>query len=441
MARWFQTGLAVLALSLASGTGRADTSDHRCLNLETASALPSIEGQDGVFYRVLADLRMRHPMEDAVMQQLAALSATLADGGTTLIYVTVPTKSQAMPQFLPPLAADYAFDVVTAQLVYGDIVDRLAAHGVLAPDILAALLAAEPGAPPFFQADFHWTSDGARLAAAAIAEVIKAQPFYDDLNRSEYRTTAQVPTAAFSTMRRTLQALCIDELPRVEALGHMTEVEAGTADGASDIFAGGEGGTQIALVGTSFSDSPLGNFAGFLSEYTGLDVVNYAVTGGNQFGAMTSYLTSRDFAENPPRFLIWENPIYNNLAQYGPDPFAELVAAVQRTCWVDLPATLSGPNTLTADLGGLVIGQDAVVLADLGENGARQAVFTLNTVSGITRTATMQRSDRMLASGRFFKPLGSIWHDDLATLAVTFDRPVTDASSLSLCLISKRDDT
>lgn len=68
------------------------------------------------------------------------------------------------------------------------------------------------------------------------------------------------------------------------------------------------------LVGTSFSDSPLGNFAGFLSEYTGLDVVNHAVTGGNQFGGMTSCPTSRDFAENRPRFLIWQNPISNTLA-------------------------------------------------------------------------------------------------------------------------------
>ncbi len=432
--------IATLNLGVLSGTSAmAEPSAYRCSGLDTQSALPSIEGLNGVFYRVLADLRMRHPMEDAVMDQMAALSEALAAKGTTLIYVTVPTKSQAMPQFLPPAADDYAFDSATATLVYQDIVGRLSARGVLAPDILTALSAAEPDKPPFFQADFHWTSEGARLAAQAIGAVMKAQPFYDDLTVTEYTTTDLAPTAAFSTMRRTLQAFCIDELPRVEATSHLTEATSASVDGAGDIFAGGDDQVQIVLVGTSFSDSPLGNFAGYLSEFSGLDVVNYAVTGGNQFGAMTSYLTSRDFADNPPRFLIWENPIYSNLAQFGPDPLDELLAAAGQTCSVPIAAIRAGDSSLTADLRGVTIGQNDVILADLGTDGPREALFTVTTTSGITRTALMQRSDRMLASGRFFKPVGSIWHPDLASLTVTFDRPVLDSSTLTLCLSSRKD--
>lgn len=424
---------ALILAALCGQTAMAQSSAYGCGGLDTATALPSVEGLDGVFFRVLADLRMRHPMEDAVMQQMGALSEALAAGGTTLIYVTVPTKSQAMPQFLPPIAADYAFDSATATLVYSDIVTRLAAHGVLAPDILAALTAAPADQPPFFQADFHWTSDGARLAAMAISDVIKAQPVYANLIQSEYKTTELAPTSAFSTMRRTLQAFCVDELPRVTATGHLTEITSAPSEGAADIFAGGSEVTQIVLVGTSFSDSPLGNFAGYLSEYSGLDVVNYAVTGGNQFGAITSYLTSRDFMENPPRFLIWENPIYSNLAQFGPDPLEELVAAAGQTCARPLTVTQAGPNSLTADLTGLTIGRNDVILADLGTSGPREALFTVTTATGITRTAQVQRSDRMQASGRFFKPLGDIWHADLTSLTVTFDRPVNDASTLILC--------
>lgn len=432
-------GPAMILAALWGATAVAEPSAYKCSSLDLAAAVPSIEGRDGVFYRVLADLRMRHPMEDAVMAQMAELSKALAAGGTTLIYVMVPTKSQAMPQFLPPLAADYTFDSATATLVYTDIVDRLSAHGVLAPDILAALSSAPADTPPFFQADFHWTSDGARLAAEAIGAVIKAQPFYADLPLSEYKTTDLAPTAAFSTMRRTLQAFCIDELPRVEAVAHLTEITSTPVEGAGDIFAGGDEAVQIVLVGTSFSDSPLGNFAGYLSEFSGLDVVNYAVTGGNQFGAMTSYLTSRDFLANPPRFLIWENPIYSNLAQFGPDPMDELVAAAGQTCSVPLTVTQSDANSLTVDLTGQLIKQHDIILADLGTDGPREALFKLTTVSGITRTAVMQRSDRMLASGRFFKPFGSIWHPDPKTLTVTFDRPVSDTSTLTLCHASRKD--
>ena len=431
---------AVLLFGLSGAmSARAESSAYGCSGLDTVSGLPSVEGKDGVFYRVLADLRMRHPMEDAVMVQMAALSDALAARGTTLIYVTVPTKSQAMPQFLPQAAADYAFDKATAKLVYGDIVQRLGHHGVLAPDILSAFSQAAPDKPPFFQTDFHWTSEGARLAAEAIGAVIQAQPVYADLVVGEYKTTELAPTAAFSTMRRTLQAFCTDELPRVEARAQQTEMIVAPAAGADDIFAGGDEPVQLVLVGTSFSDSPLGNFAGYLSQYTGLDVVNYAVTGGNQFGAMTSYLTSRDFAANPPRFLIWENPIYSNLAQFGPEPLEELIAAAGPACSVTLPASPSGSNGLTADLTGMKIGPDDVILADLGTDGPREVVFSLTTRSGITRTAVMQRSDRMLASGRFFKPLANVWHPDLSSLTVTFDTPVLETSTLTLCPSSKKD--
>lgn len=434
----FGTPMLILA-ALIAPAAQAETSSYGCSALDTTSSLPSVEGLNGYFYRVLADLRMRHPMEDAVMKQMAALSEALATSGTTLIYVAVPTKSQAMPQFLPPLAADYAYDSATATLVYEDIVGRLSAHGVLAPNILQDMLTAPADTPPFFQADFHWTSDGARMAARVIGEMIKAQPTYADLSPSQYKTTELAPTAAFSTMRRTLQGLCIDELPRVEAVVHKTELADGPAADITDIFAGDDQAVQAVLVGTSFSDSALGNFGGFLSESSGLDVVNYAVTGGNQFGAMTSYLTSRDFAENPPHFLIWENPIYSNLAQFGPEPLDELIAAAGQTCTTPLPATPTGANSLTADLTGVTIAKHDAILADLGTDGPREATFTLATVSGVTRNALMQRTDRMLASGRFFKPMDNFWHPDLKTLTVTFDRPVKDTSTLILCHSSRKD--
>ena len=431
--------VAFMAAGLLASPIYAQTSGFGCSQTDADTGLASIEGRDGVFYRVLADLRMHHAMEDKVMARVSALSSALEARGTTLIYLAVPTKSQAMPQYLPPVAAAYAYDSATATLVYDDIIRRLGKHGVLAPDVLSALLTAKPDTPPFFQADFHWTPEGARLTAQAIAEVMKAQPFYGDLELSEYKTVALEQTQAFSTMRRTLQVYCINELPRVRAQAHLTEQTAGSVEGASDIFAGGSDSPKVVLVGTSFSDSPLGNFAGYISEYSGLDVVNYAVTGGNQFGAITSYLTSRDFAESPPRFLVWENPIYNNLAQFGPEPLEELVAAAGESCIKVLPTTRIDANTISASLVGQAIKPGDVILADLGTDGPREALFALTTQSGVTRSALMQRNDRMLASGRFFKPLANVYHPDLATITVTFDQSLTDASTLTLCPSADKD--
>ena len=426
-----------LCLILLAAPAMADPSAFGCAFTATASDLPAIEGRDGVFFRVQTDLRMQHPVEDAVVGQLARLSATLQDRGTRLIYLPVPTKGMAMPQFLPVEAEDYLFDPTIARALFADDITRLTAAGVTTPDMLAALNDAPTDAPPFFQTDFHWTAAGARATARAIGALITADPIYADLTPARFETREGPPGETFSTMRRTLQAFCRDQLPRVEAQTQITTRTDAATDDASDIFASDAVAAQIVLVGTSFSDAPLGNFAGYLSEFSGLDLVNYAVTGGNQFGAITSYLTSRDFAENPPRFLIWENPIYNNLAQYGPDAMEELITAASTRCTLTLPSTSPTPDTLQADLSGLSIAAADSFLADAGADGARAATFQIDTASGIQRRAVVQRTDRMLASGRFYKSLATLWHPDFTTLTVTFDRPLGPDATLTLCPAQK----
>ena len=99
-----------------------------------------------------------------------------------------------------------------------------------------------------------------------------------------------------------------------------------------DIFGSGDQAT-IALIGTSYSDKPISNFAGYIEHWTGVPLDNYSISGGNQFGSILSYITSREFQEQRPRFLIWENPIYNNLGQYGDAPWAEIVASGVPSSW------------------------------------------------------------------------------------------------------------
>jgi alginate biosynthesis protein AlgX len=77
------------------------------------------------------------------------------------------------------------------------------------------------------------------------------------------------------------------------------------------------------------------------------------------------------------------------------------------------------------------------VLADSGQDGGRHVDFVFRTASGIVRHAVMQRDDRMMASGRFYKSLGTLWHPDLQSLSVTFDQPVTATTSISLCRSGK----
>src|SRR3546814_4929602 len=66
---------------------------------------------------------------------------------------------------------------------------------------------------------------------------------------------------------------------------------------------------QIVLVGTSNSDSKGGyNFAGYLEQYMGADVLDVAITGGSFDGSLLHYLPSDLYQKHPPKIIIWAMP-------------------------------------------------------------------------------------------------------------------------------------
>jgi alginate biosynthesis protein AlgX len=86
-----------------------------------------------------------------------------------------------------------------------------------------------------------------------------------------------------------------------------TEPKGEAADG--DLFSD-SGNPQITLVGTSHSGKNY-NFAGFLEEAIGADILNVAFPGGGLEGSMLQYLGSEEFQTKPPKILIWEfSPLY-----------------------------------------------------------------------------------------------------------------------------------
>ena len=434
-------GVILMAGSAPFAALAVPVSGYDCSGYEFSTALPSVEGKDGVFFRTFADLRLQHPMDQRTIVQLGRLAAVLKENGTTLVYVTIPSKSQVMVDSLPEHTKDYGFDPDMAQIIYTDIITRMSAEGIIAPDVMTALQGVKGDEAPFFGADFHWTSQGARAAAQAIADQIKADPAYADLTPAIYESKPLGKEVAFSGMRRSLQAFCKDALPPTATMAYKTTLVTGaTGDGAAlDIFAGSSATVPAVLVGTSFSDSPINNFAGFLTEFTGLDIVNYAITGGNQYGALTSYMTSNEFKAQRPRFLIWENPIYNNLAQNGSEPLEELIAAAGTSCTNLLATTKVDDYTLSASLAGIKAHPDDAIYADYGAEGARVASFSLQTDDGITRKSKIERSSRLRGTGNFYLGLSPFRHPGFAQVSVRFDRPVTDATQLSFCTGPKGD--
>ena len=54
--------MLVLSAGIAAAQSSADYSNYGCTGLATDKEIPSIEGRDGVFYRINADVRMGHTL-------------------------------------------------------------------------------------------------------------------------------------------------------------------------------------------------------------------------------------------------------------------------------------------------------------------------------------------------------------------------------------------
>jgi alginate biosynthesis protein AlgX len=430
-------GTLLIALASFSVSVHAQSaSAFGCKDLETNPELPAIEGKDGFFFRIPNDLGMQYPMSDQIISRMEELADALKKKGTTLVYVPVPPKSLVLSASLPDQARLYGFDPQVALQVYADQVQRLNERGVLTVDVAAAMRANDdPNL--FFKSDFLWTPQGARVAADAIAAAIKKQPEYKSGGERRFVTEVAERTSVPSDMRRALQLRCEKSLPQNVIELHRIV----SADGDRAVGAEGDNtkSDSIVVVGTSFSAAPAGNFTGFLSEFSNLPVSNRAIADTDQFGAIISYLTSIEFSEDRPRFLIWENPIYNDLAIYGEAPFVELIAAAAGSCRPAIVDTRPGrgKNDLVVDLSQFPLDPGDIVFAKDAGARARSFSLELHRKDGQVRTASVTRNERLPATGRFFVSVEPLWSDDLAKMVVRFAEPATEGGGVEICEVGK----
>lgn len=416
---------AVLGLTVLLGAAPAAAqSVHGCTDLAGTHRWASVEGSEGTFFRIDPDLMMTHPFSDDTVAGLARLSDALAAGGTRLIYVPLPTKSLALPGRLPPEARDLGYDATLAATLYDDMIARLTAAGVSAVNARAALRGGDAAQPSFFATDPRLTPTGARRAAEAIAATMATLPDLAALPRARFETRAAGSTVLPSPMRTALQRHCLIPLPQVAVETFATtRLDGGiTATGGGDntLLAGTGTGAgplaRVALVGTMDAGDPALNFAGFIATATGLDVQAYAVADGGAFAAISSYLTSRAFAEGRPAVLVWANPVSESLASHGDQPLRELIAAAGDSCRTALPAGPgAAPGMLVADLSGMDPAIPAMLMIDTGGAPATRVTVELRGGAGPARSRSVQRHKGQVPTGRFYVPLDGLWPEEAVT--------------------------
>jgi alginate O-acetyltransferase complex protein AlgJ len=225
--------------------------------------------------------------------EIARVSAIMKQKGIALIPVIVPDKSEA---FADMLRTARPVEIETRR---AHVMSLLAARNVAAIDALGAIKAAKTG---FIKDDTHWSPTGSR----AVAEFIAAHAAILDVDLTPATvTTTQGPAVDFDgdllqfVPSGAFRAALGPAQNQIES--YTTSVES-----AGGLF--GETDIDVALIGTSFSAKPEWNFAGFLQDALGAEVLNFAIEGQGPFKPMQAYLASETFQNTPPKLVVWEIP-------------------------------------------------------------------------------------------------------------------------------------
>ena len=301
-----------------------------------------VQAEGDWLFRTQEDLRTEFDTTPAGYKRMQQLHDAFKSKGVELVVVYQPTRGLVNRNKLMPTERD-KFDYDSALKNYQAMLGRFAKMGYYVPDL--SPLTDESDATGnsahdfYFRGDQHWTPYGARRTAKIVAQTVKKVPGFADIPQREFETKITGRMGKTGTLHNMAGQLCGTSYAVQYMDQFSTEPKGEAADG--DLFSDA-GNPQITLVGTSHSGKNY-NFAGFLEQYIGADVLNVAFPGGGLEGSMLQYLGSEAFHKTPPKVLIWEfSPLYR-LDQET--IYRQMMALLDNGC-EGKPALLSSNTTL-----------------------------------------------------------------------------------------------
>ncbi|HHG5176945.1 TPA: alginate biosynthesis protein AlgX [Pseudomonas aeruginosa] len=268
-----------------------------------------VQAQDDWLFRTTYDLRTDFGTSAEGWRELSALRDELKRKGIELVVVYQPTRGLVNREKLSP-AEKAGFDYELAKKNYLATIARFRQAGIWTPDFSPLFDEKEEHAY-YFKGDHHWTPHGARRSAKIVAETLKQVPGFEEIPKKQFESKRVGLLSKLGTFHKAAAQLCGNSYATQYVDRFETE-PVGASD-SGDLFGDG-GNPQIALVGTSNS-GPAYNFAGFLEEFSGADILNNAVSGGGFDSSLLAYMTSEEFHKNPPKILIWEFATHYDMAQ------------------------------------------------------------------------------------------------------------------------------
>ncbi len=249
-------------------------------------------GSDGWFYSSEEFERPKNFDAEIAgkLEYVSQVKTALENAGIKLAVVLVPAKARVYPGHLGRHVRPKYWDDVYAKFLTG-----LQAKGVIAPDVLNAMKTRDS---MFLKTDTHWTPQGARVAAHAVAEAVKP------LLEFQTQTFTQKPgkvAAHEGDLLKFIPLASFSPKPAPDQLE--TPVVEGSQSAGAGLF--GDSKIEVALVGTSYSANPKFNFDGALKLELQTDLLNLALEGKGPITPMREFLKA--LPENL-KLVVWEIP-------------------------------------------------------------------------------------------------------------------------------------
>ncbi|MHA7876529.1 alginate O-acetyltransferase AlgX-related protein [Roseivivax sp.] len=266
-------------------------------------------GEEGWLFTNEEMTRASEDSLDLAMQAVRRADEALAEMGARLVMIPVPAKADIYRDHAPDGAG------ARMQAQYDRFRAALNRAGIPAVDTRPALAEAAKDAPVYLTTDTHWTPEGARQVAEAVAASGLIEPGDTRFRRAPAEPEEFVgDLVSFVTSESFAPALGLGP----ERVTPYVAKKAGGAEGG--IFAADAPRVDTLLVGTSYSANDSWSFLPALKLALGRDILNLAEEGRGPVAPMRALLDDPALSEAPPALVLWEYPVrYLGLPQSHPN--------------------------------------------------------------------------------------------------------------------------
>lgn len=250
----------------------------------------------------------------ASVSTMARFTAALRAAGTLPVLVAIPNRLTLAEDKLDRAKKEFAsYKPGGMSARYKEHIQALTKAGWEAPNLVELGVSSGLGADFFNHMDHHWSTQGARVTADAVAALIKASPLSAGIPAKPFKllTTEVINPGSY---RWVVLDRCGVNIPAELSKSYKAESEDAVS---ADSLLGDEAPAEIVLLGTSqsrrqdfdakanrqyFEDS----FSALLRSALQMDVENLAAAGGGTYTSIDGWLTSRGFQKKKPKVVIWE---------------------------------------------------------------------------------------------------------------------------------------